>query len=61
VPIVTIELLPGRTVEQKRKVAKEITNAIVENLKTEPSAVTIVFHEVSRENLASGGVLFVDR
>ena len=60
-PIVTVELLPGRSVEQKRKAARDITNAVVESLKVDASHVTVIFHEVPRENLATGGVLLADR
>ncbi len=60
-PIVTVQLFSGRTVEQKRKVTKAITEAIVEHLKVEPSAVTVIFQDVTRENWASGGTLFADR
>jgi 4-oxalocrotonate tautomerase len=60
-PIVTVELVAGRTVEQKREAAKAITEAVVEHLKTSPASVTIVFREVSRENIATSGVLFSDR
>ena len=60
-PIVTVELVSGRTVEQKRAVAKAITEAVVEHLKTSPESVTVIFRDASRENIATAGVLFSDR
>ncbi len=60
-PIVNVQMFPGRTIEQKRKVAKAITDAMVEHLKIDASAVTVLFQEVPRESWASGGTLFSDR
>ena len=60
-PTVTVELVAGRTVEQKRAAVKAITEAVVEHLKTSPASVTVIFHEASRENIATGGQLFCDR
>ncbi len=60
-PLVTVKAIEGRTMEQKRGLVKDITDAIVKNFKVEPDAVTIDIIEISRENLAKAGKLFVDR
>jgi len=60
-PLVTVRALEGRTIEQKRGLAKDITEAVVKNFKVEPDAVTIYLIEFSRDNLAKAGQLFVDR
>jgi len=60
VPIVTVEALAGRTIEQKRGLVKDITEAVVKNFDVGPEAVTILIHEVSRENLAKAGKLRID-
>ncbi|HEX3094059.1 MAG TPA: 2-hydroxymuconate tautomerase [Candidatus Angelobacter sp.] len=60
-PLVQITLLKGRTVEQKRKVAERITQAMVEEAKAVKEAVIVTFIEVTREDYASGGVLMADR
>jgi 4-oxalocrotonate tautomerase len=60
-PEVTIEMVEGRTVEQKRELARRMTDLMVEVLKVDASAITIVFHENRREDKAKGGVLFADR
>lgn len=60
-PIVTIDLVEGRTLEQKREVARRITDAIAELLKTTPDSVTIVFRDSPRTNFARAGVLLSDR
>jgi 4-oxalocrotonate tautomerase len=60
-PEVTINLVEGRTVEQKRELARRMTDLMVEVLKVDPSAIIIVFNENRREDKAKGGVLFLDR
>ena len=59
-PEVTIELIVGRTIEQKRGLVKDITEAFVKNVGAKPEAVTINIIEITRENKAHGGKLFSD-
>ena len=59
-PLVTIKILEGRTVEQKRGLVKDVTEAIAKNIGCPPEAVTIDIVDYSKENLAAGGELFVD-
>jgi 4-oxalocrotonate tautomerase len=54
-------MLQGRTVEQKRKIAKRVTDALVEEAGARREGITITFHEVSKESYASGGELMVDK
>ena len=56
-PIVRVEMWPGRTGEQKAELARAITDAIVSIAKTTPEATTVIFEDVLRENWATGGVL----
>ena len=60
-PLVTVKAIEGRTVEQKRGLVKDITEAVVKNFEVLPEAVTIDIIEYSRENLAKSGQLFIDR
>jgi len=60
-PLVQITMLAGRTVEQKRKLAQRITDAIVEEAGARREAIVVAFHEVSKESYASGGVLMADK
>jgi 4-oxalocrotonate tautomerase len=60
-PIVTIELLEGRTVEQKRELAKKITEAFQEVIKVTPETVSIIYHDMKKENYAPAGVLLIDK
>ncbi|HXW92355.1 MAG TPA: 2-hydroxymuconate tautomerase [Terriglobales bacterium] len=60
-PLVQITMLSGRTTEQKRRLAQRITDALVEEAGARREAVVVAFHEVSKENYASGGVLLADQ
>lgn len=59
-PTYHVELFEGRSVDQKRKLAEEITRVTVEVLGTSPEAVEIIFTDVKRENWATGGKLWSD-
>jgi 4-oxalocrotonate tautomerase len=54
-------MLTGRTADQKRKLAKRITAAMEEEAGARRDAIVVVFHEVSKESYASGGVLVTDK
>ncbi|MFC1925998.1 4-oxalocrotonate tautomerase family protein [Chloroflexota bacterium] len=56
-PIVRVEMWPGRTKAQKAELARLITEAIVTVAKTTPEATTVVFEDVEKENWAIGGML----
>ncbi len=59
-PLVTIKAIEGRTVEQKRGLVKDITEAVVKNFKVAPEKVMIDIVDYNREDLAQGGKLFID-
>lgn len=59
-PLVTIKLIEGRNVEQKRGMVKDVTEAIVKNIGCPPTVVQIDIVEYNQENLAQGGQLFID-
>ena len=60
-PIISVKMVKGRTLAVKRKLAKEITDAAVKNLKVLPEWVNIVIEEYPRENWATGGELHCDK
>ncbi len=59
-PLVTVKAIEGRTTEQKRKLVRDITEAVVKHFETKPESVTVDIIEFSRENLAKAGKLFID-
>ncbi len=60
-PFVTIQIADGHSVEDKRKLAKAVTDTLVANLGTRPEWVTIHIDEFERENWAVGGELHIDK
>ncbi|GAA3426973.1 tautomerase family protein [Streptosporangium sandarakinum] len=60
-PNITVELLSGRTLDQRREFVSAVTQAAVDVLKVRPEAVRIVFTEIEKSDVANGGVLESDR
>ncbi len=58
---VQITLLEGRTIEQKRRAIKRITEAMQEELNVKAEKLTIAFIEVPRHSYARNGTLLSDR
>lgn len=59
-PIVQIELIEGRSEDQKREMAKQITETISQVAKTPKENVKIIFREMTTTNYAQGGKLTKD-
>ncbi len=59
-PIVRVEMWPGRTHEQKAALAKAITDVVVNIAHTTPEATIVVFEDVAKENWAQAGKLASD-
>ena len=60
-PLIQVSMLEGRTADQKRKLVQRFTDAMAEEAGARREAIVVVFHEVSRESYASGGVLMADK
>jgi len=60
-PEVYVYAVEGRTLEQKRALVKDVTDAVVRHFKVNPEAVMVQIVESSRESKAKGGFLFSDR
>ena len=60
-PAIQITLLQGRSIEQKRSIARRVTEVMVEEAGAKAEAVVITFVEVAQENYASGGMLVADK
>ncbi len=59
-PVVQVEMLEGRSLEQKRAMVKEVTDSIVKTLNCPPEAVKILIREMKPEHLGEAGVLRSD-
>jgi 4-oxalocrotonate tautomerase len=60
-PVVTVQLWEGRTLDEKRALVKAITNAMIEHAGARPDALHVILQEIPRENWGRAGVLGVDR
>lgn len=54
-PIITVKLVKGRTVEQKQRFVEAVTKEAVKILDVKEEWVTVLFEEYDRENWASSG------
>lgn len=59
-PLVTIHMYEGRTIEQKRELVAAITEAVVRIAKTTPEATEVIITDVPRHNWAKAGTLASD-
>ena len=57
-PEVVVFAIEGRSLEQKRALVKDITDAVVKNFAVEPAAVIVSLMETPKANKSKGGVLF---
>jgi 4-oxalocrotonate tautomerase len=60
-PEIYVYAVEGRTIEQKRQLTKEITEAVVRNFAVPPEYVVVQIVEAPRSGKARGGVLFSDQ
>jgi 4-oxalocrotonate tautomerase len=60
-PEIYVYAVEGRTIDQKRSLVKDITDAVVRNFKVTPEAVMVQIMESPKDSKAKGGFLFSDR
>jgi 4-oxalocrotonate tautomerase len=60
-PIITIKIAKGRSIEQKRKLVNSVTNTIVTELDIEKELITVLIDEYERENWSTAGTLHSDK
>ena len=60
-PIIRVEMFKGRTVEQKRKLARDLTEAFVGAAGGNPASVQVLITDVETEDWAQGGALWADK
>ena len=60
-PYVNVKMLEGRTDDQKRRLVKAITDAMVEICNAKVEGVSVVIEEHPRNHWSVGGVLVSDR
>jgi 4-oxalocrotonate tautomerase len=57
-PEIYVHAVKGRTLEQKKALVKDITDAVVKHFATTPDAVVISIIETEPTSKSKGGVLF---
>lgn len=60
-PIIQFNLLEGRTVEQKRELARRVTQTVVEVLGCKAETVRILIHQMTANDFSVGGVTAAER
>lgn len=60
-PIIRVEMLKGRTNDQKRKMVKELTDAFINTAGGNAAAVQVVITDTEKEDWAAGGELLLDK
>jgi 4-oxalocrotonate tautomerase len=54
-PVVKIDMYPGRDKETKKKLIETVTKAVSESIKCPAEAVTVVIDDIPKENWGMGG------
>ena len=60
-PEIYVHAVKGRSLDQKRALIKDITDAVVKNFGTPPEAVVVTIVESLKINKAKAGVPFTER
>jgi 4-oxalocrotonate tautomerase len=60
-PVVTVQMWSGRTVEQKRRLVRAITDAMVEHADCKPDHLHVIIQDVPRDSWGRAGVLGSDQ
>lgn len=60
-PVVTVQMWQGQSIENKRAMAKGITDLLAPYMNNRPDKISIIFQEVPLDCWASGGELSADR
>jgi 4-oxalocrotonate tautomerase len=56
-PIIRVELWPGRTEAQKREMARQLTEVVCNVAQTTPEATIVIFQDVDKGDWAQAGRL----
>jgi 4-oxalocrotonate tautomerase len=60
-PVVTVQMWPGRSPTQKRALVRAITDAMVQHAGAKPDNLHVIIQEVPREDWALAGVMGDER
>ncbi len=60
-PTLRVEMMEGRTLEQKKNLVKALTDAVVQTLGGKPEAVDVLLYDIKRQDWATGGELWSEK
>jgi len=60
-PTIRVELMEGRTPEQKKNLVAALTQAVVDTLGSKPESVDVLLFDVKPTDWATGGKLWSER
>lgn len=60
-PTIRVEMMEGRTPEQKTALVKALTQAVVDSLGTQPESVDVLLYDIQRAHWATGGVQWSEK
>ena len=60
-PLIIVKMLEGRSVEQQRRLVREMTDVVVKFTGAPEEQVDVIIEDYARENWAKAGVLFSDK
>lgn len=60
-PIVRIEMWPGRSRDEKNALIRNVTDAVVQSIGCPEQAVEVLLYEVDKADWAAGGVCHANR
>lgn len=59
-PIITVDMFAGRTVEKRAEIAKALTTAFVEATGAKPQSVHVILRDVAKSDWCVGGEMCSD-
>lgn len=60
-PTIRVELMEGRTADQKKALVQALTQAVVDTLGSKPESVDVLLFDIKRQDWATGGVQWSER
>lgn len=59
-PVVTVQMWSGRSTEQKRRLVRAITDAMVEHANCKPDHLHVIIQDVPKDSWGRSGKLGID-
>jgi 4-oxalocrotonate tautomerase len=59
-PVVTVQMWTGRNTEQKRRLVRAITDAMIEHANCRPDHLHVIIQDVPKDSWGRAGVLGID-